>query len=116
MMLLVSISFSFFFNPTAPSEIYALSLHDALPIWPRAGRLVSAAVGPGPQDHDRDLVDRVRLRSEEHTSELQSQFHLVCRLLLEKKKNIDLKHIDDLDELLAVPIVAIEFMTILSAP
>src|SRR2546422_4167871 len=78
----------FFFNDTATTEIYTLSLHDALPIsrarWmaPRHGESrkrsqssetthVSAAAG--------------RHRSEEHTSELQSRLHLVCRLLLEKK-------------------------------
>src|SRR2546422_7053568 len=75
--------FFFFFNDTATTEIYTLSLHDALPIWalvsgnylqlvgvrPALGRLVT------PAD-----------RSEEHTSELQSRLHLVCRLLLEKKK------------------------------
>src|SRR5689334_25267249 len=72
--------FFFFFNDTATTEIYTLSLHDALPIslacWLSqvCGRLVS--------------VDGLYYeRSEEHTSELQSQFHLVCRLLLEKKKN-----------------------------
>src|SRR5207249_5341351 len=72
----------FFFNHTAPTEIYTLSLHDALPIY-RSG-----------QDADQDGADRVEVdrdlprldRSEEHTSELQSRFDLVCRLLLEKKK------------------------------
>src|SRR3712207_6962714 len=98
----------FFFNDTATTEIYTLSLHDALPIWgcsscvrrhydPRGNRVnrINAGVlrtcragapgsacrrrgyrpGPGPD------------RSEEHTSELQSRQYLVCRLLLEKKKN-----------------------------
>src|SRR5216684_9010445 len=70
-------SFFFFFNDTATTEIYTLSLHDALPIEPHAG-LVGA---------DRDGLNRgCDLRSEEHTSELQSRLHLVCRLLLEKKK------------------------------
>src|SRR2546430_12105359 len=75
----------FFFNDTATTEIYTLSLHDALPIlWlcasdDRLGRARSSAVR---------CVRRRRggLRSEEHTSELQSQSNLVCRLLLEKKK------------------------------
>src|SRR2546430_7457294 len=70
----------FFFNDTATTEIYTLSLHDALPISHRA-RLrcrVEAAVGP--------QVGPAYARSEEHTSELQSQSNLVCRLLLEKKK------------------------------
>src|SRR5689334_23977845 len=71
-------SFFFFFNDTATTEIYTLSLHDALPISRTRG-------GGGDRSHDRGLGDP-QLRSEEHTSELQSQFHLVCRLLLEKKK------------------------------
>src|SRR5688572_31616919 len=81
--------FFFFFNDTATTEIYTLSLHDALPIsrlcrlrehWPRPRlvllRLPQAAHFRHPGCH----------RSEEHTSELQSQSNLVCRLLLEKKK------------------------------
>src|ERR1039457_7693058 len=68
----------FFFNDTATTEIYTLSLHDALPIYPRA-----AGAPPG-----RELPRHVPCdRSEEHTSELQSPCNLVCRLLLEKKKN-----------------------------
>src|SRR6266487_6855617 len=66
----------FFFNDTATTEIYTLSLHDALPIW---GSLQCYW-----QDHS--WSDTRPLRSEEHTSELQSPVHLVCRLLLEKKK------------------------------
>src|SRR2546427_8345788 len=81
--------FFFFFNDTATTEIYTLSLHDALPI---------SAAPSGDHDAGRDrrvahaLRGRQRLlehapgRSEEHTSELQSQSNLVCRLLLEKKK------------------------------
>src|SRR2546430_9087478 len=85
--------FFFFFNDTATTEIYTLSLHDALPI----------SSGPGPKASrppcgTRATVSRRnscrgssgssggRSRSEEHTSELQSQSNLVCRLLLEKKK------------------------------
>src|SRR6266536_6307654 len=68
--------FFFFFNDTATTEIYTLSLHDALPISPACGggarRRWSGIRGPW--------------RSEEHTSELQSRVDLVCRLLLEKKK------------------------------
>src|SRR2546422_7616345 len=85
-----SIYFFFFFNDTATTEIYTLSLHDALPIsLPRdpgsppgggAGGGGSAAAPSG-----RSRLRRVA-RSEEHTSELQSRLHLVCRLLLEKKK------------------------------
>src|SRR2546425_5256971 len=77
----------FFFNDTATTEIYTLSLHDALPISSRTH-------GPAPRLRDRQslpsLHDHLRRRrpsrSEEHTSELQSLAYLVCRLLLEKKK------------------------------
>src|SRR5262245_65705647 len=75
--------FFFFFNDTATTEIYTLSLHDALPISRSvraARRLCRCATAPA-----GDGVPRYR-RSEEHTSELQSLRHLVCRLLLEKKK------------------------------
>src|SRR5258708_21760519 len=73
--------FFFFFNDTATTEIYTLSLHDALPICGVAmGADEMQLVG-----HGRPLV-RKSGRSEEHTSELQSPDHLVCRLLLEKKK------------------------------
>src|SRR5258707_2281936 len=75
----------FFFNDTATTEIYTLSLHDALPIWiaPECYSTPnSAAVNMGPR-YSSDG------RSEEHTSELQSRQYLVCRLLLEKKKNQD---------------------------
>src|SRR6266702_8916259 len=66
----------FFFNDTATTEIYTLSLHDALPIS-------DAHVGPAGH---RPAAPHGHRRSEEHTSELQSRGHLVCRLLLEKKK------------------------------
>src|SRR5256885_6908261 len=75
-------SLFFFFNDTATTEIYTLSLHDALPIS-------SASTGHGHRQCDARLVFRWRAaqhRSEEHTSELQSPCNLVCRLLLEKKK------------------------------
>src|SRR2546427_12850968 len=77
--------FFFFFNDTATTEIYTLSLHDALPISAKP-----AAVNCGPT-WARKLSVAVWYetcvgRSEEHTSELQSQSNLVCRLLLEKKK------------------------------
>src|SRR5205809_5903975 len=72
-------SFFFFFNDTATTEIYTLSLHDALPI--SVGfRTNSMAVGTWAASTPASW------RSEEHTSELQSRLHLVCRLLLEKKK------------------------------
>src|SRR5689334_24495371 len=76
----------FFFNDTATTEIYTLSLHDALPISLRTP-LVCGAIMRFPWIELRQLLGWPRsARSEEHTSELQSQFHLVCRLLLEKKK------------------------------
>src|SRR5256885_13000065 len=95
-MMLVALSFKildcafifffFFFNDTATTEIYTLSLHDALPIFGAkaiAGERVLGAMAGGAtmSDDERD-----RHRSEEHTSELQSPCNLVCRLLLEKKK------------------------------
>src|SRR3712207_7605593 len=98
----------FFFNDTATTEIYTLSLHDALPISGRAGdveqeavrqverdggRVAPAPVGDSLEKRPvglriglRDAEARMaRQRSEEHTSELQSRQYLVCRLLLEKK-------------------------------
>src|SRR5438067_6155183 len=84
--------FFFFFNDPAPAEIYTLSLHDALPISePRAPTRHRADARPRPHVPGRAphgwLADG-DVRSEEHTSELQSRFDLVCRLLLEKKKNV----------------------------
>src|SRR3712207_8668686 len=94
----------FFFNDTATTEIYTLSLHDALPIWCRwCWPIPSAACSPAwPRMESRrrkaairwkasgrtscPTTSRWRSRSEEHTSELQSRQYLVCRLLLEKKK------------------------------
>src|SRR5439155_25070588 len=87
----------FFFNPTTTIHIYTLSLHDALPISEyrrrgrdggRGGRAPVPRPG-GTPEHRADLQLRAARcsRSEEHTSELQSRGHLVCRLLLEKKKN-----------------------------
>src|SRR6267378_8035541 len=79
--------FFFFFNDTATTEIYTLSLHDALP-FPGSGRHLH-------RSHPLDpLVEGVRGpgRSEEHTSGLQSRRELVCRLLLEKKK----KHMEEI--------------------
>src|SRR5690625_5804232 len=89
---LSSFLFFFFFTHPPPTEIYTLSLHDALPISLFEGELarrgeILEAVG-----RCRTHVRQLLLRSEEHTSELQSRGHLVCRLLLEKKKNN--QHID----------------------
>src|SRR2546430_15379792 len=75
--------FFFFFNDTATTEIYTLSLHDALPISrPAVDTLLRLAY----HSEAVELIAVVVVRSEEHTSELQSQSNLVCRLLLEKKK------------------------------
>src|SRR5256885_6773888 len=75
----------FFFNDTATTEIYTLSLHDALSDLPTSVS-PSPAPLPSPSPGLR-CPRRHRFRSEEHTSELQSPCNLVCRLLLEKKKN-----------------------------
>src|SRR3712207_8093405 len=98
----------FFFNDTATTEIYALSLHDALPIFDELGQVAGDVrdLLEVVQQEQRPVVahgggDRVgRLlpglaprRSEEHTSELQSRQYLVCRLLLEKKKNQTNEHV-----------------------
>src|SRR2546429_5166799 len=95
----------FFFNDTATTEIYTLSLHDALPILAlRLDHLqqreehwaIVDLVGKGGHVRTVPMPDWVRNelndRSEEHTSELQSRLHLVCRLLLEKKKRISGSH------------------------
>src|SRR5258708_40373504 len=87
--------FFFFFNDTATTEIYTLSLHDALPISKRLPDAVLLDINLG-SENGLDLIAWMRQkpelrlisRSEEHTSELQSPDHLVCRLLLEKKKRI----------------------------
>src|SRR2546426_3679855 len=73
----------FFFNDTATTEIYTLSLHDALPICSTTRR--STRRSPPPSKRSAAMPTSPR-RSEEHTSELQSPCNLVCRLLLEKKK------------------------------
>src|SRR3989442_992915 len=84
------LSFFFFFNDTATTEIYTLSLHDALPIYrgrdrPRLSRPLQSCPGFCTAPASRAWIGD-DYRSEEHTSELQSRPHLVCRLLLEKKK------------------------------
>src|SRR3712207_8386704 len=87
----------FLFNDTATTEIYTLSLHDALPIS-TSGAETSGSMSvdhPAAQKTEAELVkeealrresEALKQRSEEHTSELQSRQYLVCRLLLEKKK------------------------------
>src|SRR5258708_34417425 len=80
----------FFFNDTATTEIYTLSLHDALPIshplWMQCSCVRWQKSPKSAFLLYRHLPQPCRMRSEEHTSELQSPDHLVCRLLLEKKK------------------------------
>src|SRR2546429_3593581 len=87
-------SFFFFFNDTATTEIYTLSLHDALPISRsnlRCSTEASGASRSGIMSSASMICVAIPTtsarRSEEHTSELQSRLHLVCRLLLEKKKH-----------------------------
>src|SRR2546430_15069197 len=79
----------FFFNDTATTEIYTLSLHDALPILKTACEQKLQSAIDLELVNIRGLIDLLTStpRSEEHTSELQSQSNLVCRLLLEKKKS-----------------------------
>src|SRR2546422_9847267 len=92
----------FFFNDTATTEIYTLSLHDALPIsgaGPAVGSMGAHGLRALRRGDERNGARRRVVtreahvlpwnRSEEHTSELQSRLHLVCRLLLEKKKKIN---------------------------
>src|SRR2546422_7798722 len=96
---MLSLNF-FFFNDTATTEIYTLSLHDALPIstfpdllpkiaeeYERSERTYEQAEKSVLQVSHSEVSRTVMERSEEHTSELQSRLHLVCRLLLEKKKS-----------------------------
>src|SRR3712207_8200091 len=95
MWTLFNWSVSFFFNDTATTEIYTLSLHDALPIFyqmpapggsldPSDNGVYTLSMTP---DAVRDVTGVAVPRSEEHTSELQSRQYLVCRLLLEKKNH-----------------------------
>src|SRR6266567_8686951 len=83
--LLFFFFFFFFFNDTATTEIYTLSLHDALPINGLAATVVNQSLA-GLTINPGTAIVAGTVRSEEHTSELQSQSNLVCRLLLEKKK------------------------------
>src|SRR2546429_3350544 len=86
----------FFFNDTATTEIYTLSLHDALPIssegvisrniWSAVAEITWTGPSPTLTSGHWGWDCLLKKRSEEHTSELQSRLHLVCRLLLEKKK------------------------------
>src|SRR3712207_8818899 len=99
-MLDVIVVVFFFCNDTATTEIYTLSLHDALPIWntrrwnsePSPQNVLPSTMPCSNRSRARDIPSPIgppqswRKRSEEHTSELQSRQYLVCRLLLEKKK------------------------------
>src|SRR5256885_12960778 len=94
-----TIFFFFFFNDTATTEIYTLSLHDALPICTLENKAASARclqnkipTWPNRYDFAVSVYYIVPVRSEEHTSELQSPCNLVCRLLLEKKKQSQFSH------------------------
>src|SRR2546422_3514382 len=86
LLLLFFFFLFFFFNDTATTEIYTLSLHDALPIWGYACFNRIRIPTPTSTASRKEARVPTRKRSEEHTSELQSRLHLVCRLLLEKKK------------------------------
>src|SRR5438105_14879694 len=95
LLVIINNTIAFFFNDPATTEIYTLSLHDALPIWDEDGDEVTDAdeverlaeiASKSFADFESSDLDEQTLRSEEHTSELQSRVDLVCRLLLEKKK------------------------------
>src|SRR3712207_6919435 len=107
-MVYITLCSFFFFNDTATTEIYTLSLHDALPIfrvkekvkiqtykelivWKRAMELV-LEIYLLTEQFPKDEIYGLKSRSEEHTSELKSRQYLVCRLLLEKKKKYHLLH------------------------
>src|SRR5256885_11994882 len=116
-MMLVTTKFTFFFfNDTATTEIYTLSLHDALPILAPIALAVFLTSRRGAPAMYYELTrwwaplllvwtslfaGAERLRSEEHTSELQSPCNLVCRLLLEKKKKTHIQHTDHAKSLIA---------------
>src|SRR5260370_28724066 len=87
MICLLRLSLFFFFNDTATTEIYTLSLHDALPIFEFAFQKIIETANRFSRPHICFRRSTAVKRSEEHTSELQSHLNLVCRLLLEKKNN-----------------------------
>src|SRR5207249_9732510 len=107
--------FLFFFNLMAPTETYTLSLHDALPIFEHpeliAWRIKNFASAVGKENlivgSDCGFSQYWEKRSEEHTSELQSRFDLVCRLLLEKKKNVNL-HFHAVQFMLTLPTSSVD--------
>src|SRR2546425_6307464 len=86
---LPTLSLFFFFNDTATTEIYTLSLHDALPIYDAPSTITRLLdIGVPRYLVASVIIGIIAQRSEEHTSELQSLAYLVCRLLLEKKKKL----------------------------
>src|SRR3989442_4736847 len=107
------IFFFFFFNDTATTEIYTLSLHDALPIsfvdfdhgLNNAINRLREALGDSVEKpaYIETIPRRGYRRSEEHTSELQSRPHLVCRLLLEKKKSVNRRAYAHTSDNISVP-------------
>src|SRR5262245_63090062 len=99
------VTFFLFCQISPTTQIYTLSLHDALPISPAERAMVADGEAVGFVAHALEEVQRRRLatkptasRSEEHTSELQSLRHLVCRLLLEKKKTTSAGHRQEITE------------------
>src|SRR2546429_3337307 len=101
--------FFFFFNDTATTEIYTLSLHDALPIYSLPHLSDPLISNPTLGNFEPrvgfswDPMGDGKTRSEEHTSELQSRLHLVCRLLLEKKKPAHAAHLVRFDRRVLSP-------------
>src|SRR2546430_3855930 len=93
--------FFFFFNDTATTEIYTLSLHDALPISSTFHRRSRARSKSWGRSSAMAWWPATVSRSEEHTSELQSQSNLVCRLLLEKKTRETIFHLASISDLLS---------------
>src|SRR5690554_7644628 len=99
----------FFFNDTATTEIYTLSLHDALPILRGGPGRQGGQPVPGPGPGGRP--GQGQGRSEEHTSELQSRPHLVCRLLLEKKNKITISSCITINFLITL-LLASQFLSV----
>src|SRR5947209_17210506 len=105
----------FFFNATGTTEIYTLSLHDALPISATAVNVAATANAPLKMRNSPMKPFRPG-RSEEHTSELQSRQYLVCRLLLEKKKNTDRRSRVAASETLTNPAPTVRAVEALAQP
>src|SRR5260370_25099137 len=104
----------FFFNDTATTEIYTLSLHDALPISSSLQSVTNCTRKPANPACPRIIFGS--MRSEEHTSELQSHLNLVCRLLLEKKKNMSLPLLDkDVHAVIPISLSATEVFDVVAS-